>query len=259
MNPDARKTVLVIPLLILLMPLFADASLSRNLKLGDSGPDVKELQQFLNRDPDTAVARSGPGSPGNETEYFGALTQSAVKRFQQKYASEILTPIGLIAGTGFVGPQTRSFLAKLSGIGVIPPPILPAPSGSRPVMASVSPMIITKNPEELVITGSGFTPSGNTVITSTDPEKTYSALISNDGRTIRFTYQFRAATLLKEQADATGTSSARLLAAIVQNIRDPITHTRTTKVPLVLTIRNASGESSAIHLLIDMSKILLGE
>lgn len=47
------------------------------------------------------------------TGNFGPLTQQAVIRFQEKYASEILTPVGLQKGSGFVGSKTRSKLNSL--------------------------------------------------------------------------------------------------------------------------------------------------
>lgn len=51
------------------------------VRVGYRGEDVKELQTFLNNSGFT-VAQSGPGSVGNETDYFGPLTKEAVKRFQ---------------------------------------------------------------------------------------------------------------------------------------------------------------------------------
>lgn len=94
---------------------FAPATLTRNLSLGDRGADALLLQQILNQSADTQVASIGPGSPGNETSYFGLLTKAAVIKFQEKYADEILAPLGLASGTGFVGPATRKVLMRLAG------------------------------------------------------------------------------------------------------------------------------------------------
>ena len=86
---------------------------NRDLTVGAVGADVKRLQTVLNQNPDTRLRESGPGSPGQETEYFGPITRSAVIRFQEKHASEILTPLGLTAGTGYFGPSTRAKMASI--------------------------------------------------------------------------------------------------------------------------------------------------
>ena len=68
----------------------SSGSFTKGLKVGQSDPDIKMLQEVLNRDPDTMIAESGAGSSGNETSYFGSLTQKAVGKFQEKYG--ITTP-----------------------------------------------------------------------------------------------------------------------------------------------------------------------
>ncbi|HEY4523885.1 MAG TPA: peptidoglycan-binding domain-containing protein, partial [Candidatus Paceibacterota bacterium] len=85
------------------------------LKSGVEAVDVKNLQIILNSDPDTSLAQSGPGSPGNETNYFGSLTKRAVIKFQDKYADEILAPWQLTNGTGLVGKTTLAKLNKILG------------------------------------------------------------------------------------------------------------------------------------------------
>ena len=54
-------------------------------------------------------------SEGLVTGYFGPLTLAAVKRFQQKYWQEILSPWGLTKDqpTGFVGKSTRAKINQL--------------------------------------------------------------------------------------------------------------------------------------------------
>jgi len=107
---------------------------STNLSLGSRGSQVVLLQKILNRDPDTRIADVGLGSPGNETNYFGSLTKAAVARFQAKYANEVLTPVGLMRGSGLVGSYTRAKLNALSvssTASVFPKENIPA--GNSPV------------------------------------------------------------------------------------------------------------------------------
>ena len=88
---------------------FSCSKFERNLRFGMRGEDVKCLQQFLKS--------QGPEiyPEGLVTGYFGPLTFSAVKRFQQKYWQEILSPWGLTKDqpTGFVGPTTRAKINQL--------------------------------------------------------------------------------------------------------------------------------------------------
>lgn len=95
-NPQATPTVdgCVVPF-------------ERNLAFGSTGPAVHQLQEFLNAVPSAQVAATGPGSPGQETNYFGPHTRQAVMEFQESYSFNILTPLSLEEPTGFWGPQTR--------------------------------------------------------------------------------------------------------------------------------------------------------
>ncbi len=88
---------------------------------GASSAQVMALQQFLNSVPGIQVAASGAGSPGMETMFFGPATRSAVVAYQNMYAAEILTPLGLTAGTGFVGAATVSHMNQLCATPPTPP------------------------------------------------------------------------------------------------------------------------------------------
>lgn len=80
--------------------------LRSDLNKGDTGAQVRRLQECLAQDrevyPDGVV-----------NGVFGPLTESAVIAFQEKYADEVLAPIGLNKGTGKAGPLTREKLNAL--------------------------------------------------------------------------------------------------------------------------------------------------
>lgn len=80
--------------------------------VGIAHPEVKSLQQFLNSQGFT-VATAGPGSAGNETTYFGLRTKSALIKFQEAHADEILKPLGLKKGTGILGPATLRYIRSI--------------------------------------------------------------------------------------------------------------------------------------------------
>lgn len=79
-------------------------ALSRNLRQGDQGEDVKSLQQLLKEDGDN-------GFTGTPTGFFGPLTARAMIKFQMKN--------GIASSTdGAVGPLTRGFFERRCGKGL---------------------------------------------------------------------------------------------------------------------------------------------
>jgi len=83
-------------------------SITKNLYYGmRNDSQVKCLQSFL--------SKQGVYSQGLVTGNFGSLTREAVIKFQEKYKTDILIPLGLANGTGNVGPSTRSKINQLLG------------------------------------------------------------------------------------------------------------------------------------------------
>ncbi|TAK57249.1 peptidoglycan-binding protein [Patescibacteria group bacterium] len=111
---------------------------ARNLTVGSTGADVKNLQILLNSNAATRVALSGAGSPGKETSTFGPATKAAVIKYQR---------LNSIPTTGYVGPLTRAALALASTPstpvvtvpgGTVPPVVVPSGSGLRVMLAADS-------------------------------------------------------------------------------------------------------------------------
>ena len=88
--------------------------LTDNLKMGDRGYEVKLLQSWLSQDAAIYPQRIVNG-------YFGPLTKAAVIRLQEKYASDVLAPQGLVKGNGIVDSYTRMKLNELYGDSGIKP------------------------------------------------------------------------------------------------------------------------------------------
>ena len=86
--------------------------ITRNLYVGTSREDVRCLQRYLNFSGYT-VASFGPGSPGNETAYFGNLTAQAVMGWQNSNSGQVLIPLGLSSGTGYWGQASFNHYVAL--------------------------------------------------------------------------------------------------------------------------------------------------
>jgi len=123
---------------------------TRDLSFGSESRDVYMLQRVLNRDPDTAIAGGGAGSPGKETYYFGTETKDAVKRLQNKYPVDILIPQYKVAGDGIVDERTRFVLNYLITDGQSA-----FDTVTTPVITSINPSSI-KNGETIRIYGDNF-------------------------------------------------------------------------------------------------------
>ncbi len=80
---------------------------TRNLRDGDTGEDVRALHTALSLERPRILTQA---VSSNE---FDEVTGSAVTAFQEKYASEILTPNGLAHGNGAVRISTRAKLNAL--------------------------------------------------------------------------------------------------------------------------------------------------
>jgi len=72
-----------------------------DLFFGMLDEDVRKLQQYLNNN-GFKLAESGPGSQGQETARFGAITLEALRKFQTAYNIKL--------GFGYFGPSTRNVI-----------------------------------------------------------------------------------------------------------------------------------------------------
>jgi hypothetical protein len=81
------------------------SNIQGSLSVGSKGANVKNLQIFLNSQ-GMVVAKTGAGSPGNETTSFGPATKSALIKWQKKF--------GIKPASGTFGPLTK---AKIKSMG----------------------------------------------------------------------------------------------------------------------------------------------
>jgi len=228
-----QNVVLTPFFLILLVGVFVYAgaesvSFLRDLRLGDEGEDVRFLQKTLNLMSETSLGEAGPGSPGQETHFFGPRTREAVRKFQEFYAEDILSPVGISAGTGFVGPQTRK---KLNEIIATPRSDLAELSTAK----KTAPRPNLDKPEELIfffpsaysgvpgesvtLFGSGFSWSGNSVFFG---DKTVPGLSSSDGGELTFSIPDTQPGRYKISIGAEGKiSNSHYFHVVVQNAISP--------------------------------------
>lgn len=98
----------------------------RNLYLGKSGSDVKELQEFLKE--------KGFYDYPDITGYFGPATERAVQEFQKRYGV-ISSGSPEFNGFGVFGPKTRAMIKKICGYDYPEPKPWLCPAIYEPVCA----------------------------------------------------------------------------------------------------------------------------
>jgi len=105
-NPATSTVWNIVPI-----DLNSQLRFTKSLRYGQRNSDIKILQKILNANGFT-VAKTGPGSNGNETDYFGPATKAAVIRLQLQYG---IIRSSKEAVAGLVGPLTRGVLNRMLG------------------------------------------------------------------------------------------------------------------------------------------------
>lgn len=127
-----------------------ELAITKTLKRGDTGDEVRKLQELLKSDLEIYPE-------GLVTGYFGVLTERAVKRFQEKHSQDILSPLGLFGGTGIVGENTIAILNKLAAVPAVPAtPAQPFP-GERIPAIPAEPAIPAFPAQQIPIAGATST------------------------------------------------------------------------------------------------------
>lgn len=127
------------------LPMANAVAFTKDLKTGMKDPQVVLLQQFLNGH-GYLVAKDGPGSPGKETDKFGAGTRTVLATFQKDK--------GITSKeSGMVGPKTRAYLIANGHTTVaVEKPTAPPP----PIVMPTKPVIVTLNAPAAIQPGKKF-------------------------------------------------------------------------------------------------------
>lgn len=212
MNFKFKTTALaVISMGVLAGVVFASAQttapcyqFNTNLRYGNTGADVKALQQALNT-LGFAVAPAGQaGSAGHETSYFGNATKGALIRWQEANAGAVLTPWGLNSGTGFFGATSRAEMNKCSGTPT-------TPDTTPGVSGSLSVSLAQVQPNNVLVAGQAhakladFVFSGTGIVTGVQLQRTG---ISNN-TTLTNVYLYDGSTKITDAASVMADGSIR--------------------------------------------------
>lgn len=257
----------VIPILfavLLLLPATTYArNFLRNLQIGSVGQDVLFVQQILNLSPLTQVAQNGPGSPGNETVFFGNATRSAIIKFQTLYANDILVPAGLAHATGVAGSFTLKKINELAAMYAATASSTTSVSSSTAVLIpktqtnqppsidSITPTIIN-NGDTIVIKGKNFDATNNTVMVSIELDDRFTHVPSYDGTTISLQMNLTLPNYLENgMKNLTGRIREEAISSLI--LKDAFSAgpgDGSAYIPVTIYVKNKNGGSNSMQVLV---------
>ncbi len=136
-------------------------TLSRTLTRGYRGTDITLLQRFL--------IQQGHLAQGNDSGFFGALTEAAVKKFQCKHM-KICSGSPSTTGHGLVGARTRAAVrAQCTTTPITPstPTCTPLPTETQVIACPTGQTGVTTQTRTSYCSSTTATPSWNPWVTTT--------------------------------------------------------------------------------------------
>jgi hypothetical protein len=241
-------TIILAALFIIPSFVSADTELfTRYLQKGDSGSDVTLLQKVLNSSPDTLVAESGDGSPGNETRLFGELTKQAVIKLQKK--NNLGNKYGFFTlYSGALDDRTRGFLngkiedahTATSTPGTAEQQKLneiyrtTSTSYTAPFISSIAPGTVV-NGDTVTITGRNFSTTTPNTIRMTHNS---TATTSPNGTTLQVKVNSALQTMFNKEAED-----------LDDDAKDEVKK-KIGEIPLFITVQNVNGISNPYQIFI---------
>lgn len=180
-------------------------SIGRALKLGASGVDVSSLQQFLAQDRSIYPE-------GLVTGYYGALTQSAVQRWQTKFGV-VSSGSSSTTGFGVVGPRTIAA-----------------------IRATCSPAVNTQ---------SGPTPAIVAGVIQVTPTIGVAPLTVNITATVNTARSCAAATYVLDYGDGSGAQQIAVAAGNCSPMSQSFTHAYQTTGSYTIKLSSGTHQSTA--------------
>ncbi len=135
-------------------------------------------------------------------------------------------------------------------------PIIPTiPIVSPPHIDAISPDIITTNPYKITISGSGFTPTGNTVLIPSERRDGFTELSSVDGKTINVTTPISFVEKLKNDPFFTDSANIDLF---VDNMNGSTVSTINgiKCIEITVSVENIKGTSNEVSVCVDLKSIM---